>query len=123
MSMDFTNIRNDLVENVEIFKLGNGNQNITLNQFDVLSITGETNTAISETSYQKGHVLVIAGTGTGSGASDNDQVTLTGGWTATGDSVHVNGYAGQSFSVYQHGSDNLYVAIADSIDANHRSIG
>ena len=59
--MDFTALRNDLVNNVEIFNLGNGNQNITLNHLDVLSITGDANTAISNPSYQKGHVLAIAG--------------------------------------------------------------
>ena len=117
--MDFTQIRNDLVQNVEIFKLGNGNQNISLNNIDVLSITGDANTAITETSYQKGHVLVIEGSGTG---STGDQVTLTGGWSANGDSVHVAGYAGRSFSVYQHGSDNLYVAISDGIDASAKHI-
>jgi hypothetical protein len=118
-TMDFTQIRNDLVQNVEIFKLGNGNQNISLNNVDVLSITGDANTAITETSYQKGHVLVIEGSGTG---STGDQVTLTGGWSANGDSVHVNGYGGRSFSVYQYGSDNLYVAISDGIDASAKHI-
>jgi len=110
-TMDFTGLRNDLVNNVEIFKLGNGNQNITLNQIDVLSITGDANTAITQTSYQKGHVLAIEG-------SAGDEVTLTSGWTATGDSVNVSGYAGQSFSVYQHGSDNIYVAISGGINAH-----
>jgi hypothetical protein len=119
-AMDFTNIRNDLVENVEIFKLGAGNQTLTLNNVDVLSITGDTNTAISETSYQKGHVLVIAGSGTN---NTGDVVNLTGGgWVATADTVHVAGYTGNSFSVYQHGSDNLYVAISDGIDATSRHL-
>ena len=119
--MDFTALRNDLVEGIEIFKLGNGNQNIKLNNTDVLSITGDANTAINETSYQKGHVLVIAGSGTDS-ATNNDSVTLEGGWVAKTDVLHVNGYGTQSFSVYQHGSDNLYVAISDAIDANHKHV-
>jgi hypothetical protein len=118
-AMNFTNIRNDLVENVEIFKLGAGNQTLTLNQFDVLSITGETNTAIENSTYQKGHVLVIEGSGTNNAG---DVVNLTGGWADTGDSVNVSGYAGQSFSVYQHASNNLYVAISDGIDASSRHI-
>ena len=117
-TLDFTAKRDDLVENVEIFKLGTGNQNITLNHLDVLSITGGTNTAISDPTYQKGHVLVIDGTGTN---NTGDVVNLTGGWTNSSvGQVNVSGYTGQSFSVYQHGSDNIYVAIADSIDANSR---
>ena len=120
-TMDFTALRNDLVEGIEIFKLGNGNQNIKLNNTDVLSITGDANTAINETSYQKGHVLVIAGSGTDS-ATNNDSVTLEGGWVAKTDVLHVNGYGTQSFSVYQHGSDNLYVAISDAIDATHKHV-
>jgi hypothetical protein len=116
-TMDLTALRNDLVNNVEIFNLGNGNQNITLNHIDVLSITGDANTAISNPSYQKGHVLAIAG-------SASDVVNLTGGdWTrvtnsGTPESVNVTGYAGQSFSVYQHGSDNIYVAISGGINAH-----
>jgi hypothetical protein len=83
----------------------------------VLSITGDANTAISNPSYQKGHVLAIAG-------SASDVVNLTGGdWTrvtnsGTPESVNVTGYAGQSFSVYQHGSDNIYVAISGGINAH-----
>jgi hypothetical protein len=115
-TMDFTRLRNDLVENVEIFKLGAGNQALTLNHLDVLSITGETNTAIDNPSYQKGHVLVIDG-------SAGDTLNLEGGWNATAVAqVNVSGYAGHSFSVYQHGSDNLYVAISDGIDASSRHI-
>jgi len=114
--MDFTNLRNDLVQNVEIFKLGAGTQSITLNQTDVLSITGETNTAIDNTTYQKGHVLVVDG-------STGDTLNLTGGWNTTAVAqVNVSGYTGHSFSVYQHGSDNLYVAISDGIDASSRHI-
>jgi Ca2+-binding RTX toxin-like protein len=115
-TMDFSALRNDLVENVEIFKLGAGNQTITLNHLDVLSITGETNTAIDNTTYQKGHVLVVDGTA-------GDTLNLVGGWnTSAVAQVNVNGYAGHSFSVYQHGSDNLYVAISDGIDAASRHI-
>ena len=115
-TMNLTALRNDLINNVEIFNLGNGNQNITLNHIDVLSITGDANTAISNPSYQKGHVLAIAG-------SASDVVNLTGGWTqvttsGTPESVSVTGYAGQSFSVYQHGSDNIYVAISGGINAH-----
>ena len=115
-TMDFTSLRNDLIENVEIFKLGAGNQNITLNHMDVLSITGETNTAIDNSTYQKGHVLVVDG-------SAGDTLNLVGGWTSTAVAqVNVSGYTGHSFSVYQHGSDNLYVAISDGIDAASRHI-
>jgi Ca2+-binding RTX toxin-like protein len=115
-TMDFTSLRNDLVENVEIFKLGAGNQNITLNHMDVLSITGETNTAIDNSTYQKGHVLVVDG-------SAGDTLNLVGAWNATAVAqVNVSGYTGHSFSVYQHGSDNLYVAISDGIDAASRHI-
>ena len=63
----------------------------------------------SYTSYQKSHTLVIDGLA-------GDTVNLSGGWTDTTNNVAVN-YAG-SFSVYQHGTDNLYVAISDSITRN-----
>ena len=115
-TMDFSALRNDLVNNTEIFKLGNGDQNITLNHIDVLSITGDANTAISNPSYQKGHVLAIAG-------SASDVVNLTGGWTqvtngVTPEVVNVSGYATESFSVYKHGNDNIYVAISGAINAH-----
>jgi hypothetical protein len=46
-----------------------------------------------------------------------------GAWNATAVAqVNVSGYTGHSFSVYQHGSDNLYVAISDGIDAASRHI-
>ena len=89
-------------------ELGTGNQAITLNSRDVLSITGDTNTAIDNVNYQKGHVLVIDG-------DANDTVNLTGGWTTTAVAEHVGVQGSGSFSVYQYGSDNIYVAIADAI--------
>jgi Ca2+-binding RTX toxin-like protein len=108
---DFSRPTYGMVENVEIFKLGTGNQYITLNHLDVLSITGDTNTSIDNPNFQKGHVLVIDGT-------SGDDVALTGGWnqSAVATNVGVNGSG--SFSVYQHGSDNLYVAIADEVTKN-----
>ncbi len=105
---DFSNPAYGTIENVEIFKLGTGNQAITLNSRDVLSITGDTNTAIDNVNYQKGHVLVIDG-------DANDTVKLTGGWTTTAVAEHVGVQGSGSFSVYQYGSDNIYVAIADAI--------
>jgi len=84
---------------------------IALNQFDVLSITGDTNTAVKNTDYQKGHVLVI-----GTDGATSDAVRLTGGgWADTGVDTEVTGYAGQSFSVYQNGSNNIYAVIHNSI--------
>jgi len=105
---DFSNPAYGTIENVEIFKLAAGNQAITLNSRDVLSITGDTNTAIDNVNYQKGHVLVIDG-------DANDTVNLTGGWTTTAVAEHVGVQGSGSFSVYQYGSDNIYVAIADAI--------
>ena len=84
---------------------------IALNHLDVLSITGETNTAVQNTDYQKGHVLVI-----GTDGATNDVVRLLGGnWNDTNVDTAVNGYAGQSFSVYQHGSDNIYAVVQNAI--------
>jgi hypothetical protein len=108
---DYTSKSQSAVENVEIFHLGAGTQMIALNQFDVLSITGDTNTAVKNTDYQKGHVLVI-----GTDGATSDAVRLTGGgWADTGVDTEVTGYAGQSFSVYQNGSNNIYAVIHNSI--------
>jgi len=108
---DYTSKSQSAVENVEIFHLGAGTQMIALNQFDVLSITGDTNTAVQNTDYQKGHVLVI-----GTDGATSDAVRLTGGgWADTGVDTEVTGYAGQSFSVYQNGSNNIYAVIHNSI--------
>jgi Ca2+-binding RTX toxin-like protein len=104
-----TDVRNGAIENIEIFKLGAGNQTLTLSHLDVIAMTGEKNTAIDNTAYQKGNVLVIdAGAG--------DAVDLEGTWTDTTHDTSVNG-AG-SFSVYQFGSDNIYAVISDEVTAN-----
>ena len=103
---------NSAVQNIEIIKLGTGNQSLALNHLDVLSITGDTNTAVQNAAYQKGHVLVIDG-------AAGDDVTLNGGWntTAVATSVGVTG-SSSSFSVYQHGSDNIYAVISTSITSH-----
>ena len=107
-----TAVRNGAIQNVEIFNLGNGNQTLTMNQMDVLSITGDTNTAVQNTNYQKGHVLVLDG-------SAGDDVTLNGGWTqaAVATNVSVTGST-SSFSVYQHGTDNIYAVISSSVTSH-----
>ncbi|MGI9151435.1 MAG: hypothetical protein ACR2IX_08020, partial [Limnohabitans sp.] len=107
-----TAVRNGAIQNVEIFNLGNGNQTLTKNQMDVLSITGDTNTAVQNTNYQKGHVLVLDG-------SAGDDVTLNGGWTqaAVATNVAVTGST-SSFSVYQHGTDNIYAVISSSVTSH-----
>jgi hypothetical protein len=102
---------NSAIENVEIIKLGTGDQRLALNHMDVLAMTGETNTAVQNAAYQKGHVLVIDG-------AAGDGVTLNGGWntTAVATSVGVTG-SSSSFSVYQHGSDNIYAVISSSVNS------
>jgi len=103
-----TDVRNGAIENIEIFKLGAGNQTLTLSHLDVIAMTGEKNTAVDNTAYQRGNVLVIdAGAG--------DSVDLAGAWTDTTVDTAVNG-AG-SFSVYQYGSSNIFVAIDEIIPA------
>jgi hypothetical protein len=107
-----TAVRNGAIQNAEIFQLGNGNQVLTLNHMDVLSITGDTNTAVQDTRFQKGHVLVLDG-------AAGDDVTLNGGWTtaAVATNVTVTG-SGSSFSVYQHGTDNIYAVISSSVTSH-----
>jgi hypothetical protein len=81
-----------------------------MNHLDVLNMTGDTNTAIGVTAYQKGHALVIDSEG------GSDEVTLSGGWTvaAVASNVSVAGASG-TFSVYQHGTDNIYAVIDDAV--------
>jgi hypothetical protein len=101
---------NGTIENIEVLRLGDGNQLISLNQFDVLSMTGSTNTAIDDPAFQKGNTLVIQSTSSNS----SDKVTLTGGgWADTNVNVSVGGQG--SFSVYQHSGNNIHVVIDDNI--------
>ncbi|QAU32824.1 VCBS domain-containing protein [Janthinobacterium sp. 17J80-10] len=113
MTIDFTALANTRVEGIEVLTLGVGNQTVTFNALDVLAMTGENNTAVNDAGYQKGHVLVIDSEG------GSDTVTLNTGWngTAVATGVSVAGATG-SFSVYQHGTDNIYAVIDDAITKN-----
>jgi VCBS repeat-containing protein len=107
-TLNFTLLANTRVENIEILTLGSGDQAATLSALDVLAMTDQTNTAVDNSAYQKGHVLVIDSTG------GSDSVTFSdGSWSsvATGQTV---GSAG-SFTVYQHGTDNIYAVVEDGI--------
>jgi thiamine pyrophosphokinase len=75
-------------------------------------MTGQTNTLVDNSDYQKGNVLVIEG-------DNQDEIDLRGAdWNlnavATNQTVSGTG----SFSVYQHGNDNIYVVIEDAIQKN-----
>ncbi|WP_234461617.1 beta strand repeat-containing protein [Stutzerimonas stutzeri] len=107
MSIDFTTLANNRVQNIEAIRLGTGDQSVTLNGLDVLNMTGERNLLVDDTNYQKGHVLVIEST------DGTDTVTLGGEWTDTTVDTTVSGSG--SFSVYRHGSDNIYAVIEDII--------
>ena len=109
-SIDFTSLANTRVANIEILKLGSGDQDIAMNHLDLLNMTGDANTAVGNAAFQKGHALVIASDG------GNDAITLSGGWNvaAVASNVSVAGASG-SFSVYQHGSDNIYAVIDDAV--------
>jgi hypothetical protein len=107
-TLNFTLLANTRVENIEVLTLGTGNQAVTLSALDVLTMTDQTNTAVDNSAYQKGHVLVID-------CSDgSDSVTFSdGSWSSVATTQHVNG-AG-SFTVYQHGTDNIYAVVEDGI--------
>ena len=110
LTMDFSAIMNSRIENIEVLKLGDGTQSVKLNAVDVLNMTGEANTSIVNTTYQKGNALVID-TGAGSGSDTSDAVELTGGgWTDTGVDTAVTGLTG-TFSVYQNSTKNIYVLV------------
>jgi hypothetical protein len=102
-------LRNGTIENIEVLRLGQGDQSISLNQFDVLSMTGSTNTAIDDPTMQKGNTLVVQSTS----SNNSDKVTLTGGWVDTNVNVSVGGQG--SFSVYQHSTNNIHVVVDDNI--------
>jgi len=98
------------IENIEVLRLGDGRQSISLDHFDVLAMTGSTNTAIDDVAYQKGNTLVIQSTSN----DESDAVTLVGDdWEKLDSVVSVGGQG--SFSVYQHGSSNIHVVIDDNI--------
>jgi hypothetical protein len=98
------------IENIEILRLGQGDQSISLDHFDVLAMTGSTNTAIDEEAYQKGNTLVIQSTS----ENESDEVTLVGDeWEKLDAVVSIGGQG--SFSVYQHGGSNIHVVIDDNI--------
>jgi Ca2+-binding RTX toxin-like protein len=103
------------IENIEVLRLGQGNQSISLDQFDVLAMTGSTNTAIDDETYQKGNTLVIHSTSDDDAEEgERDHVTLVGDdWAKRDPVVSVGGQG--SFSVYQHGSSNIHVVIDDNI--------
>jgi hypothetical protein len=77
-------------------------------------MTGSTNTAIDEKTYQKGNTLVIQSTwdATSDDVLEKDKVTLDG-WRKLDTSVSLEGQG--SFSVYQHGSSNIHVVIDNNI--------
>ena len=112
-TLNFNNITNQRVEAIEVLNLGSGNQAVTLSGMDVLNMTENTNTAINNSTYQKGHVLVI------DSSAGTDSVTLNGGWTttavATSQTLTSTSFGSGSFSVYQFGSSNIYAAIDDAI--------
>jgi hypothetical protein len=107
---NLSGLRNGAIENIEVLRLGQGNQSISLDRFDVLSMAGSTNTAIDDPAFQKGNTLVIQSTS----SNNSDKVTLTGGgWVDTNVNVSVGGQG--SFSVYQHSGNNIHVVIDDNI--------
>ncbi|MFG6413489.1 VCBS domain-containing protein [Roseateles sp. DC23W] len=108
-AVDFTAIANTRVENIEIIQLGNGDQAVTLSGLDVLAMTGDTNTAVDNSAYQKGHVLVIDSDG------GTDSLTLTGTWNQVATHQTVSG--GGSYAVYQHGTDNIFAVVEDGLHA------
>ncbi|NBT43138.1 MAG: hypothetical protein EBT20_22260, partial [Alphaproteobacteria bacterium] len=110
---DMSTLSNGAIENIEKLDLGLGTQKLSFDKFDILEMTGQTNTLVDNPTYQKGNVLVIEG--------DNaDHVQLQAESNKTWASVATNQTVsgGGSFSVYQHGTDNIYVVIEDTIQKN-----
>jgi Ca2+-binding RTX toxin-like protein len=108
-------VRNGAIENIEIFDLGTDNQTLTLGHLDIIELTGQKNTAVDNTAYQKGNVLVING-GVGDAVDLQGDVGNPGDqadWTVMASAEKVNGSG--SFSIYQYGSDNIYAVIANDI--------
>jgi hypothetical protein len=78
----------------------------------VLNMTEAQNMALTSSTYQAAHVLVVTG-------DSGDVVDWTdSGWINRGGATGSSGYANvasQSFTVYQHGSDNIYVAVKSGL--------
>ena len=107
MTVDFTGLSAGAVTALEVLKLGNGDQSITLSGDNVAAMTETGNAAVDSPDYQGGHVLVI------DSAGGTDAVQLNGDWNDTGANTTVGG-AG-SFSIYQYGTSNIFVAIDDTV--------
>ncbi|HJV53156.1 MAG TPA: hypothetical protein VJ652_16935, partial [Noviherbaspirillum sp.] len=106
VNLDFSAMGASAVQNIERIDITGAASTVTMNAQDVIAMTGEKNTLVDDAAYQKAHTLVVTGDG-------NETVHFTdSGWTNVGTTA-VEG-AG-SFSVYQHGSDDIFVAIASGI--------
>ena len=101
-SLDFTAATLANINNVEIFSLAEGNQDITLSGANVLDFVTSNNSVVDNTDYQNKLVLVIDST------DGSDSLTLSGdNWVDTGDTTTVNGEG--SFSVYYDSDNDVYV--------------
>jgi Ca2+-binding RTX toxin-like protein len=107
VNLDFTATGASAVQNIERIDITGAATTVTLNAQSVIAMTGEKNTLVDDASYQKAHTIVIDGD-----SGDTAHFTDSG-WTLESSNATVSG-AG-SFSVYHHGTDEVYVAIANAI--------
>jgi len=107
VNLDFSAMGVGSVQNIERIDLTGSATSVTLNAQDVVAMTGGKNTLVDDAQFQKAHTLVIEGD-----SGDTAHFTDSG-WTRVSTNSTVEG-AG-SFSVYRHGSDDVFVAIDNAV--------
>jgi hypothetical protein len=113
-SLNLGGLGDSKLQGIEIVDLtGGGANTLSLTALEVLNMTESKNMALTSSTYQAAHVLVVTG-------DSGDVVDWTdSGWSyyssGTGSSGYAN-VASQSFSVYKHGSDNIFVAVKSGLN-------
>ncbi|MEY3017588.1 MAG: hypothetical protein RL336_723, partial [Pseudomonadota bacterium] len=101
-ALDFTASTLAYIDNVEIFELGAGDQDIKLDGTNIADFVTGTNSVADNATYQGKKLLVIDST------AGSDSLELVG-FTDTGDTTTING-GSDSFSVYYDSTNDVYVA-------------
>jgi hypothetical protein len=113
-NLSLTGLGDSKLQGIEVVDMTDSasGDTLTLTALEVLNMTEAKNMALTSGTYQAAHVLVVTG-------DSSDIVDYTdSGWINRGSATGSSGYANvasQSFTVYQHGTDNIYVAVKSGL--------
>jgi hypothetical protein len=114
-SLNLNGLGDSKLQGIEVIDMTDtaSGDTLYLTALEVLNMTEAQNMALTSSTYQAAHVLVVTG-------DSGDVVDYTdAGWnyysSGTGSSGYAN-VASQSFSVYKHGSDNIFVAVKTGLN-------